>query len=199
MSPTGERVVHLKTPLTEDSIRKLKVGDVVYLSGTVITARDAAHKRILEYIKLGRRLPIDFKGKVLYHCGPLVKKSEEGWQIISAGPTTSSRMEEYEHVVIRHLGVRMIIGKGGMSKRTAEACIKYGAVYCTFTGGAGVLAARSIKRVERVEWLDLGIPEALWILEVEKFGPLIVTIDTKGRNLHEEVAEEAIKIANKLC
>mgnify|MGYP000200338495 CR=1 FL=1 len=182
---------YLKTPISEEEIRKLKVGDIVYVSGIMVTARDAAHRRILSYIKEGKPLPIDLKGGVIYHCGPVVKKTDDTWEVIAAGPTTSARMELYEAEVIKNLGVRIIVGKGGMGAKTAEACKNYGAVYAVFTGGAGALAANAIKKVKGVEWLDLGIPEALWIFEVENFGPLLVTIDTTGKNLIAEVVEYA--------
>ncbi|RLG84944.1 MAG: fumarate hydratase [Thermoprotei archaeon] len=182
---------HFKTPISEEEVRKLRVGDIVYVTGIMVTARDAAHRRMLSYIKEGKPLPIDLKGGVIYHCGPVVRKVNETWEVVAAGPTTSARMEIYEADVIRNLGVRIIIGKGGMGSKTAEACKRYGAVYTVFTGGAGALAANAIKKVKRVEWLDLGIPEALWIFEVENFGPLLVTIDTTGRNLIAEVVERA--------
>lgn len=182
----------LRTPLSEEDIRKLRVGDIVYLSGIIYTARDAAHRRMLEYLKEGKPLPFDLRGSAIYHCGPVVLKKDEQWIVVAGGPTTSTRMELYEYDVIEKLGVRMVIGKGGMGSRTAEACKKFGAVYVTFTGGAGVLAAQAIKRVIDVYWLDLGIPEAVWVLEVEDFGPLIVAIDSTGRNLTEEIIKEAI-------
>ncbi len=182
-----------KTPLKEEDIRKLRVGDIVYVSGVIVTARDAAHRRMLEYLREDRKLPIDLRGGVIYHCGPVVRKKNSGWEVISAGPTTSARMELYEADVIEKLGVRMIIGKGGMGSKTMEACEKYGAVYTIFTGGAGALAANAIKEVVRVEWLDLGVPEALWVFRVEDFGPLLVTIDSTGRNLINEVIEQAFK------
>lgn len=181
----------LKTPLSESDVRTLKVGDIVYLTGTICTARDQAHRRILEVINRGGVLPIDLKGMAIYHCGPIVRKVNENWIVVAAGPTTSTRMERYEHDVIKILGVRMIIGKGGMGSKTAEACKTYGAVYVEFTGGAAVLAAQSIKRVKGVEWFDLGIPEALWILEVENFGPLTVVIDSYGANIHGEINKKA--------
>ena len=184
---------HLKTPIKEEEIRKLRVDDIVYLSGTIVTARDTAHKRILEYYEQGKPIPIDLRGGVIYHCGPVVLKRDDEWVVIAAGPTTSTRMELYEASIIEKFGIRMIIGKGGMGVRTAEACRRYGAVYTVFTGGAAVLAARAIKRVLGVEWLDLGVPEALWILEVEEFGPLLVVIDSTGRNLIEEIIREARK------
>ena len=182
---------HLKTPISEDEVRKLRVGDIIYVTGIIVTARDAAHRRMLNYIKEGKSLPIDLKGGVIYHCGPVVRKTNEIWEVIAAGPTTSARMELYEAEIIKNLGVRIIIGKGGMGSKTAEACKYYGAIYTVFTGGAGALAANAIKKVRKVEWLDLGIPEALWIFEVENFGPLLVTIDTTGRNLIAEVVERA--------
>ncbi len=182
---------HLKTPLSEEEIRKLRVGDIVYLTGIIVTARDSAHRRMLEYVEKGEKLPVDLRGGVIYHCGPVVEKKNGEWIVVAAGPTTSARMEIYEAEVIEKLGVRMIIGKGGMGPRTTEACRKHGAVYTLFTGGAGALSAYAIKRVLGVEWLDLGIPEALWIFEVEEFGPLLVTIDSHGNNLIEENLRKA--------
>jgi len=184
-------IYYLRTPLQEEDVRKLKVGDAIYLTGIVVTARDAAHRRMIEYLREGKPLPIDLKGGAIYHCGPVVEKINDEWRVVSGGPTTSTRMELYEADIIKHFGVRLIIGKGGMGSKTAQACKEFGAVYTTFTGGAGVLVANAIKRVIRAEWLDLGIPEALWVLDVENFGPLLVTIDTTGRNLTEEVIEGA--------
>lgn len=184
---------YLKTPIPEEDIRKLRVGDIVYISGIMVTARDAAHRRMLEYLNEGKSLPIDLHGGVLYHCGPVVRKKNGEWEVIAAGPTTSARMELYEATVIEKLGVKIVVGKGGMGSKTAEACRKYGAVYTIFTGGAAVLAANAIKRVIKVEWLDLGIPEALWVFEVDEFGPLLVSIDSTGRNLIEEVIGGALK------
>jgi fumarate hydratase subunit beta len=183
----------LKTPLSEADVRKLRVGDIVYLTGTIVTARDAAHRRMLDYLKEGKPIPVDLRGGVIYHCGPVVQKLGDQWIALAAGPTTSARMDLYEADVIKNFGVRMVIGKGGMGARTTQACKEYGAVYAYFTGGAAVLAANAIKRVVRVEWLDLGIPEALWVFEVEDFGPLLITIDSEGRNLTEEVVEQAKK------
>jgi len=188
----------LKTPLSEEDVRKLRAGDIVYLTGVIYTARDAAHRRIMEYLKEGKPLPFDLRNGAIYHCGPVVAKKDGQWIVVAGGPTTSTRMELYEYDVIEKLGVRMVIGKGGMGKKTAEACVKYGAVYVTYTGGAAVLAAQSIKRVIDVHWLDLGIPEAVWVLEVENFGPLVVAIDSTGRNLIEEVVEKSVKKKEEL-
>ena len=166
--------MRLRTPLKPEEISNLRAGDVVYLSGIIYTARDMAHKRIIE---LGP--PADLEGAVLYHCGPIVRKTSEGYEVISAGPTTSTRMNRYLERVLS-LGVRGIIGKGGMNP---EPFREYGAVYFAFTGGAGALAAKSIKRVVNVFWLDLGVPEAVWVFEVEDF-PLLVAIDSDGNSLY---------------
>jgi fumarate hydratase subunit beta len=180
-------VYKFKTPISEEEIRKLKVNDVLYVTGTMFTARDQAHKRALEHFKQGKQLPINPEGLAVFHCGPIVKKKEDRWTIVAAGPTTSTRMDIFEDEFIKNFKVRVIIGKGGMGKRTTEAMAKYGAVYGAFTGGAAILAARAIKSVRSVEWLDLGMPEAMWILDVEEFGPLTVAIDSHGSNLFMEV------------
>jgi fumarate hydratase subunit beta len=183
-------VYRLKTPLSTEEVAKLRVGDTVYVSGVVVAARDAAHKRMLEYIERGQRLPVDLRGGVIYHVGPVARRTERGWEVISAGPTTSARMEAFEAEVIG-LGVKLVVGKGGMGRRTAEAMKKHVAAYAIFTGGAGVLAAKAIKRVVDVHWLDLGMAEAMWVFEVEDFGPLTVMIDPTGRNYYDEMREEA--------
>ena len=182
-------VYHLKTPISEEEIRKLKVNDVLYITGTIVTARDQAHKRALEYFKEGKPLPINLEGLAVFHCGPVVKKEDEKWVAVAAGPTTSTRMDIFEDEFIKNFKVRVVIGKGGMGKRTTDAMAKYGAVYGAFTGGAAILAAKAIKNVKGVEWIDLGTPEALWIFEVEDFGPLAVAIDSHGNNLFTDVAK----------
>ncbi len=194
------RVFHLRTPLSDEDVEKLRIGDIVYVSGIMVTARDEAHKKILEILEKGEKLPIDLKGLVLYHCGPVVRKREEGtWEVVAAGPTTSMRMESVEAEFIAKTGVKMIVGKGGMGPKTAEAMKKYKAVYAVFTGGAGALAADKIKRVVDVYWLEeLGIPEAVWVFEVEEFGPLVIAIDTTGRNYYEEKMEEVRRNAERI-
>ena len=183
--------IELKTPILEEDARKLTVGDVVYVTGTLLTARDAAHKRIMQFLHEGRKLPMVFEGLPLYHCGPLIKKTDGEWTVLAAGPTTSMRMESFEDEVIRNLGVRLVIGKGGMGEKTSGAMKEHGAVYGAFTGGAAVLASRLVKRVKNVEWLDLGMAEAVWTFEVDKFGPLIVCMDSRGNNLYARVRTEA--------
>jgi len=180
-----------RTPVSESDARKPNIRDTVYVSGTMITARDQAHRRALEHVKTGKPIPVDFEGGVIFHCGPIALKEKEQWRIVAAGPTTSTRMEAYEAEFIEKLKPRIIVGKAGMGAKTAEAARKFGAIYCDFTGGAAVLASQKIRAVKGVEWYDLGMPEALWILEVEEFGPMTVTIDAHGKNLHDIVQGSA--------
>ena len=188
----------LKTPISEEDVRKLNVGDIVYITGKIYTARDQAHRRILEYADKGLKIPVDLNGSVIFHVGPIVKKQDDKWIVISAGPTTSTRMNLTTPKLLENFAVRIIIGKGGMSKEVAEALKRRGAVYCHFTGGAGVFAAKAVKNVEGVVWLDLGVPESLWRFEVENFGPVIVTIDSKGRSIYEDVGKNVEKNLEKI-
>ncbi len=174
--------MELRTPLKVEDVLKLKVGDTVYVTGEIFTARDEAHARALEFMEEGKELPFSFDGAVVYHCGPLIKKDGE-WKVVSAGPTTSARMNPFTPKILERVSCMAIIGKGGMSKDVVEA-MKGKAVYLAFTGGAGALAAQRIKKVKNVVWEDLGMPEAVWIFEVEKFGPCIVAIDAHGRSLY---------------
>ena len=180
-------VYKLKTPISEEEIRKLKVNDVLFVTGTIVTARDQAHRRALEYFKEGKPLPISLEGMAVFHCGPVMSKQGEKWIAVAAGPTTSTRMDLYEDDFIKNFKVRVVIGKGGMGKRTTDAMAKYGAVYGAFTGGAAILAAKAIKNVKGVEWYDLGMPEAMWLFEAQEFGPLAVAIDSHGNNLFTDV------------
>jgi fumarate hydratase subunit beta len=191
-------VYKLKTPISEGEIRKLKVNDVIYITGTIVTARDQAHRRALEYFKQGKALPINLEGLAVFHCGPVVSKEGNKWVAVAAGPTTSTRMDIFEDEFIKNFKVRVVIGKGGMGKKTTDAMAKYGAVYGAFTGGAAILAAKAIKNVRSVEWLDLGTPEALWIFEVEDFGPLAVAIDSHGNNLFLDVAKKVEENKQKI-
>jgi fumarate hydratase subunit beta len=181
----------LKTPISEAETRKLKANDTLYLTGTVVTARDQAHKRALEFIRLGKPMPVNLKGLALFHCGPVMRKQGDQWIAVAAGPTTSARMEVFEAKFIEKFQVRVVIGKGGMGEKTSAALAKHGAVYCGFTGGAAVLAAKAIKKVKSVEWFDLGMPEAMWVYEVEQFGPLLVAMDSHGNNLYKNIADQA--------
>ena len=181
---------HLSTPVSEKDVRRLTIRDIVYITGDLFTARDSAHRRALEYHAEGRELPITMEGKPLYHCGPLVRDVDGKYEVVSAGPTTSMRMEIFEDEFIEKFRIPVIIGKGGMGSRTLEAMRKFGAVYCALTGGAGALAAKAVKKVVAVEWLDLGMPEALWMLDVEDFGPLIVAMDARGNSLYVDVVKQ---------
>ncbi|MBM9603891.1 L(+)-tartrate dehydratase subunit beta [Desulfopila inferna] len=170
----------LKTPITSQDVEQLNIGDIVFLDGSLITCRDMAHRRLID---MGMKLPVDLDGLAILHAGPIVAKEGDGWRIISIGPTTSMRMEVHEKEFIRQTGVKLIIGKGGMGPETAEGCATHKAVHAVFPGGCAVLAASRVEEIERVEWLDLGMPEALWISRVKNFGPLIISIDTRGNNL----------------
>lgn len=177
----------LETPISEEDVRTLRVNDIVYISGTIFTARDEAHERALKWFESNKPLPIQPNGLAVFHCGPIVRKQEERWELVAAGPTTSTRMEMFEDKFLEAFQVRVVIGKGGMGSKTAAAMKKVGAIYGAFTGGAAVLAAKTVRQIKDVAWLDLGMPEALWIMEVERFGPLIVAIDTTGENLFDQV------------
>jgi fumarate hydratase subunit beta len=190
----------MKTPVSEEEIRKLKAGDLVYVSGTLITARDEAHLKALKLNESGEEIPVSFLGCGVFHCGPIMVKDESGkWQVVAAGPTTSARMEIFEDKFIEAFRPAIIIGKGGMGKRTSNACREYGCVYGAFTGGAALLAARGIKEVENVFWLEeLGMPECLWVYKVEDFGPMIVTIDTHGANLTADIGAKVRKNRDRI-
>lgn len=182
---------HLKTPVLEVELRKLNVGDVIYLSGTVITARDEAHVKALELHDQGKKPPVDFRGVGVFHCGPIMRKNGKTWEVVAAGPTTSTRMELFEDKFIEAFRPAVIIGKGGMGEKTSKACQKFGCVYAAFTGGAALLAAKGIKKVKDVFWLEeLGMPECLWVYGAENFGPLIVAIDSHGGNLTADVGKK---------
>jgi fumarate hydratase subunit beta len=179
-------MIELATPVSEEAIRALKVGDEVTISGTLFTGRDAVHK----YLHEGGPLPagVNFKGGILYHCGPVVIKDDQGnWKCVAAGPTTSIREEPYQWQVIRDFGLRGVIGKGGMGDKTLEACKQHGCAYLHAIGGAAQVLAECIKRVPNVYLLEkFGAPEAIWEFEVAHF-PVIVTIDAHGNSLHKEI------------
>jgi fumarate hydratase subunit beta len=182
--------VRLRTPLAEEDVRSLRVGDTVTITGTIYSGRDEMHLRALEHAREGRKMPFDLSGGVIFHTGPIMRKDAGKWKLIAAGPTTSSRMNSLEPEFIERFGVRAIIGKGGMSQPTVDAMAKFGCVYLAITGGAAVMAAEGITDVKGVEWLDLGMPEALWVLEAKGLGPLTVAIDTHGQSLYQRVSEE---------
>ncbi len=173
----------LTTPLTDEDVEKLNIGEIIYLTGIIFTARDKAHERALRL----KKFPADLRGGVVFHAGPIVKKEKGKWKIIAIGPTTSSRMNSLEPEFIDRFRIGGIIGKGGMNEDVIKSMRKNKAVYLSMTGGCASSTSRMIKEIKKVYWLNLGIPEAVWILEVEKFGPLIVAIDTEGNSLYENV------------
>ncbi len=179
-------MITLSTPVSEDAIRALKVGDEVAINGTLFTGRDAVHK----YLHDGGQLPkgVSFEGGILYHCGPVIIKDEQGaWKCVAAGPTTSIREEPYQWQVIRDFKLRGVIGKGGMGEKTLQACCEYGCVYLHAVGGAAQVLAECIKKVPNVYFMDkFGAPEAIWEFQVVQF-PAIVTMDARGNSLHREV------------
>lgn len=180
----------LETPLDPAKVAALEVGDAVEITGTIFTARDSAHETLLREFEAGVEIPLDLGSLPCYHAGPVVQRVGEDWDVISAGPTTSIRMEMFEAEFIDAFGTRLFVGKGGMGDRTLEALEAHGGVYAQFTGGAGSLAAAAIQSVTDVFYLEeLGIPEAVWVLSVEAFGPLLVTMDSRGNSLHEDVSE----------
>ena len=181
---TGREVV-LQTPLTEEQIRSLRVGDVVLVSGRAYTGRDAVHHHLMKHDP-----PVDLRGSVLYHCGPVVAKEGIGWRVTAAGPTTSIREEPYQAEVIKRYGVRAVIGKGGMGPKTLAALKDHGAVYLNAIGGAAQFYARTITSVDGVSLLEFGTPEAMWHLTLKDF-PAIVTMDAHGASLHKDVEQSS--------
>ena len=177
---TGREVV-LSAPLSESSVRALRVGDIVLISGEMFTGRDNVHAYLMK-----NPPPVDLSGGVLYHCGPVMLKQGDGWAVKAAGPTTSSREEPYQADVIRRYGVRAVIGKGGMGARTSAALKECGAVYLNAIGGAAQYYARAVEQVVGVHLMEFGIPEAMWHLRVNGFAA-IVTMDAHGNSLHADV------------
>jgi fumarate hydratase class I len=187
------REVRLNVPLSEEQVRSLKVGDVVLLSGLMHTGRDEIHHHLLTHDS-----PVDLRGATLYHCGPVALRQGEEWFINAAGPTTSNREEPYEADIIKKFGLRAVIGKGGMGAKTLRALKEHGAVYLNAIGGAAQYYAKCITKVEGVDFLDFGVPEAMWHIRVKDF-PAIVTMDAHGNSLHADVerasGEELAKFA----
>lgn len=175
----------LVTPVAAEDLKGIKIGDIVYLSGSLTTCRDVAHRRLVEE---GRELPVDVRNNAIFHAGPIIRPLENGkFEMVSVGPTTSMRMEKFEYKFVKETGVRVIVGKGGMKENTERACKEFGAIHCVFPAGNAVVAATEVEEIVRAEWQDLGMPETLWNCRVKEFGPLIVSIDPEGNNLFEEL------------
>lgn len=176
----------LNTPISDEDLKDIKAGDVIYLNGHIVTCRDVAHRRLIEY---GRELPVNLQGGAIFHAGPIVKKidgKDNKYEMISVGPTTSMRMEKFEKEFIEKTGVKLIVGKGGMGPNTEAGCRENKAIHCVFPAGCAVLAATTVEEIENEYWQDLGMPETLWVCRVKEFGPLIVSIDVEGNNLFEQ-------------
>lgn len=185
----GGREIVLTTPITEEQIRSLRVGDVVIVNGLIHTGRDALHHYLMDHDS-----PVDLNGSVIYHCGPVMMKDEQGeWHVKAAGPTTSIREEPYQGDIMKKFGIRAVIGKGGMGPKTLKALQEHGGVYLNAIGGAAQFYAKCLKKVEGVDFLkEFGVPEAMWHLQCEGFAA-IVTMDSHGGSLHAEVDESSIE------
>jgi fumarate hydratase class I len=179
------REVTLTMPLTEEQVRSLRVGDIVILNGEMHTGRDALHKYLMDH-----ESPVDLNGAVIYHCGPVMLKDDTGWHVKAAGPTTSIREEPYQGDIIKKFGIRAVIGKGGMGAKTLAALGEHGAVYLNAIGGAAQYYAECFKNVNSVDFMEFGIPEAMWHLQTEGFAA-IVTMDAHGNSLHAEVEKDS--------
>lgn len=181
-------------PFTEASVRELRAGEMVQLSGLIFTGRDRLHKHLSE----GGSCPVSLRDGALYHCGPVVVPEPGGWRVVAAGPTTSVREEPYMAGVIERHTVRLIIGKGGMGAATQAACVRFGCAYLQAVGGAAALLAQRIRRVAGVSFLEaFGATEALWQLEVEGF-EAVVGMDAHGRNLFDDVRDSSAAALRRL-
>jgi len=189
-------MININLPVSEADVRKLKMGDEVSLNGIMLTGRDSAHTWLLE--EKQEDVKELLKGSVIYHCGPVVKKVNDEWKFVAAGPTTSIREEPYQGPVIKEYGIRGVMGKGGMGEKTLQALGENGAVYLHAVGGAATLQGQAVKKVHGVIKLEeFGVPEALWIIEVEDF-QAVVTMDSHGNSLHKEIKAASDKIADQL-
>jgi fumarate hydratase class I len=203
-------MINLTIPISDEDIRQLKVGDSVLLSGALITGRDTVHKWMIEtFIKQTRQPEGDdleayeaikplLKGSAIYHCGPVVGGLDTGdYKFVAAGPTTSIREEPYQGDVMRHFNTKVVIGKGGMGPKTLTACHEVPGIYLHAIGGAASLIAQSVKRVLDVHKLDFGVPEAIWVIEVENF-PGVVTMDAHNNSLHAKIETDSKEALEKL-
>jgi fumarate hydratase subunit beta len=203
-------MIDLTFPLSDATIRDLKVGDPVSLHGVMVTGRDAAHKWLIETFVRKTRPPQGddaaaiealkplLAGGAIYHCGPVVAGLDtKQCRFVAAGPTTSIREEPYQAEVLQHFGIKAVIGKGGMAARTLAACQSVPAVYLHAIGGAATLIAQTVTRVVGVHKLEFGVPEALWVIEVKAF-PAVVTMDSHGHSLHAEVEAQSRAALDRL-
>jgi fumarate hydratase subunit beta len=185
------KTVEVSVPMSEETVRNLAIGDVVFMSGIIHTLRDSAYERALASLREGRPLPFSFKDGAIWHCGPIVAKTDSGWRVTAAGSTTSSRFDQPAAELLPKMGMRAIIGKGLMGEEIRATMQRCGACHLVTTGGAGAYYAKQITNVLDVHWLDLGKPAAVWVLSVERLGPLLVGIDSKGRSFFDSVRSGA--------
>ncbi len=190
--------VRIRTPLSEGDVLKFKVGDIVLINGIIITGRDKVHKYLFREKPNKKEIPFELEGSIIYHCGPIITKIDNEYKLIAAGPTTSMRVELYEPDIIRRYGIRGIIGKGGMGKKTIEAMRELGCIYLHTISGAAAYLADRIKGVSDVWKLDeFGEAEAMWLFDVEDF-PAIVTIDAHGNSLHRDIEKASLENLKRL-
>lgn len=186
-------LVHeLTLPVADETIDALAVGDTVYLTGIVRTARDMAHLQIRKLLEEGKPLPEELNGSAIFHAGPVALKEGDGWRLNVIGPTTSIRMEPHADMVGK-LGIKLIIGKGGMAAGSQEAFKKYKQAYLQAAPGCAVQIASGVKSIKNVYWLENGMPEAMWVLDVQRFGPFVVTMDAHGNSRYDEIKASATK------
>ncbi len=186
-------VRRLNTPLSKEDALSLIVGDMVLINGLIVTGRDKVHKFLIHEMPDKKDIPFDLEGGIIYHCGPIIKKVDDAYKLIAAGPTTSMRVEMYEAGVIKAYGIRGIIGKGGMGEKTLQAMKEYGCVYLhTASGAAAYLTDRITAVTDGWKVEEFGMPEAMWLLKVEDF-PAIVTMDAYGNSLHRDVEKISIE------
>lgn len=194
----GLNPINLKLPLSSEDVLALKAGDIVLLNGNIVTGRDRIHKYLLEQRPRKEDIPFNLSGMVLYHCGPLMKKVDGKYTVISAGPTTSMRVEMYEASIIQEYNIKGIIGKGGMGEKTRQALKENACVYFHTIGGAAVYLADRIKNILDVWRFDeFGPTEAMWLFEVEEF-PAIVTMDAHGNDIHRDIENISFKKFSEL-
>lgn len=200
----------LTMPISDEEIRELKVGDTVFLSGVMLTGRDAVHKWMIDtFIEKNRKPEGDdlevydaikpqLDGGIIYHCGPVVAGLDTGdYKFVAAGPTTSIREEPYQGRIMEHFNIKGVIGKGGMGEKTLKACAEVPCVYFHAIGGAATLIAQSVKKVLGVHKMDFGVPEAIWVLEVEDF-PVVVTMDSHGKSIHADIDSKSKAVFDKI-
>lgn len=196
----------LTTPIKDEDLADIHVGDVIYLTGYLVTCRDVAHRRLIEE---KRELPINIDGGAILHAGPIIRvlgqddNGEDKYEVVSVGPTTSMRMEKFEKEFIKQTNVKLIVGKGGMGEGTQQGCAEHKALHVVYPAGCAVQAATQVEEIVDAQWKDLGMPETLWKFKVKEFGPLIVSIDTHGRNIFEEMKviynERKDKVYEEIC